>query len=372
VTPTLEADQKALDYCTYCPKLCRQACPVSNVLPREALIPQQKMETANLLRLGHLPWRREYTEPLYGCTGCGACTSVCAWRNEPGRVLMIARGAATERRAGHPALERLEERLRLRSARLAGALRALVPATRRGRDARVAYHPACDTIAREPADLAAALHLIDRVANYVRVVDTDEPCGGYPLWAAGDLEALRSHGRRFAAELARHGKVVSSCPACVWLVQVIYPRMGIELRPEVAHITEFLEASGPALPQAPAGGAARVPTLYHDPCFLGRQLGVYDPPRRLLARVAEVREFSRAREESECSGGGGLVPQTMPEVARGMAVRRLRETHEPGMAAVTRVATACPTCKQQLAAAPGGIEVRDVVTLLAEASGWQA
>ena len=71
---SLDAHQRSLDYCTYCPKLCRHACPVSNVVPREALIPQQKMATANLLGRGHLPWQREYTEVLYGCSGCGACT----------------------------------------------------------------------------------------------------------------------------------------------------------------------------------------------------------------------------------------------------------------------------------------------------------
>jgi len=360
----LDAEAKWLDYCTYCPKLCRQACPVSNALPREALIPQQKMESANLLRKGHLPWQLDYTEVLYGCTGCGACTKACAWENEPSRILMLARGAAEERRAGHPTLERLDARFRARADRLTSRLRERVPAQRRADEARVALHPGCDTIdAAAPGDLEAALALFERIADYVRVVDGEEPCGGYPLWAAGLLHAFRYHARRFAESLRKHAKVISTCPACVYLLRTIYPREGIDVRPQVMHVTEFLESFTAQLPERTAE-AARAPALYHDPCYLGRHLGCYDGPRRMLARVADVREFSRARAEAECSGGGGLVPTTMPAVAQDMARRRLREARETG---VSRIVTACPTCKKQLLAAADGLAIVDLLTLLAEA-----
>jgi Fe-S oxidoreductase len=364
VSIDLDAEAHWLDTCTYCPKLCRQACPVSNALPREALIPQQKMESANLLRRGHLPWHLDYTEVLYGCTGCGACTAVCAHRNQPGRVLPLARGAAEERRAGHPALERQEERFRARGARLSRRLRELTSPERRADEARVALHPGCDMLEWAPEDLEATLDLLGRIADYVRVVDTEEPCGGYPLWAAGRMEAFRYHARRFAESLRKHTRVVSTCPACVWLLREVYPREGVEIRAEALHVVEFLESCASELPEAAA--EARAPALYHDPCHLGRLRGVYEGPRRLLARVAEVREFSRAREEAECSGGGGLLPKTMPAVALDMARRRLREARETQ---TMRVVTACPTCKRQLLRAADGIEIMDLATLLARSAG---
>src|SRR5262249_972789 len=143
------------------------------------------------------------------------------------------------------------------------------------------------------------------------------------------------------------------------LLREVYPREGISVRPEVSHLVEFLETFSGSLPQLHTG---RQPALYHDPCYLGRIGGVYEGPRRLLARVADVKEFSRNRAESECSGGGGLVPKTMPTTARDMARRRLREVAASGAA---RVVTACPTCKKQLARAGQGIEVVDLVTFLA-------
>jgi Fe-S oxidoreductase len=357
MTPPLEREAHWLDYCTYCPKLCRHACPVSNAWPREALIPQQKMQTANLLRKGHLPWHRDYTEVLYGCTGCGACTKACAWENQPGRILLSARGVATERGAGAPALEELPERMRARGARLCTRARTDIPAARRSDDARVSFHPGCDTLEHEPEDLAAALRLFDRVAPYVRVIDGDEFCGGYPLWAAGLQDDFREHARRFAAGLAKHARVVSTCPACVYLCRTIYPQIGVPLRGEVIHVTEFLESLVPDLPSA----TTPEPAFYHDPCYLGRWRGVYEAPRKLLARVAKVEEFSRNRAEAECSGGGGLLPETMPEVAQTIAGQRMREPRER---AARRVVTSCPTCKRALAKAAPEIEIVDLVTLL--------
>ena len=132
------------------------------------------------------------------------------------------------------------------------------------------------------------------------------------------------------------------------------------MRPEVTHLVEFLETFSGSLPEVHDEG--REAALYHDPCYLGRIGGVYDPPRRLLGRVANVKEFSRNRAESECSGGGGLVQKTMPTTARDMARRRLRELGESG---AQRVVTACPTCKKQLARHNEGVEVVDLVALLA-------
>jgi len=50
-----------LEYCTYCPKMCRHACPVSTATARETWIPQAKMSTLNLARKQHLPFTREAT-----------------------------------------------------------------------------------------------------------------------------------------------------------------------------------------------------------------------------------------------------------------------------------------------------------------------
>ena len=139
-----------------------------------------------------------------------------------------------------------------------------------------------------------------------------------------------------------------------------YPAHGVRLRPEIVHLAEFV---------APLADAATVenklpPAFYHDPCYLGRHSGVYEPPRRALGRaVTEVREFSRCREGASCSGGGGLLPWTMPEAADAIASERLAEVKEAGS---TRVVTACPACKKRLT--QGGVIAQDLVDVLEEAT----
>jgi len=81
---------------------------------------------------------------------------------------------------------------------------------------------------------------------------------------------------------------------------------------------------------------------YHDPCQLGRGIGVYDEPRDVLARALGRRpdEFARHRNDAQCSGGGGLLPLTMPRIARDIAAVRIAEhTRSEGSGGV--IVTAC-------------------------------
>jgi heterodisulfide reductase subunit D len=74
------------------------------------------------------------------------------------------------------------------------------------------------------------------------------------------------------------------------------------------------------------------PLRYHDSCALGRGLGLFEAPRRLLALVAGAAplELERTRELGRCSGAGGILPVSMPEIAKGAADRLLDEHRRLG------------------------------------------
>jgi Fe-S oxidoreductase len=166
------------------------------------------------------------------------------------------------------------------------------------------------------------------------------------------------HAERMARQLAGYARVVVHCPACAWAMRTEYRNFGVPLSSAIEHTVEFLEGFAERLPVR----ARRASAFYHDPCYLGRHLGLYDPPRRLaLKAVDELREFSRARGESECSGGGGLLPVTMPATADAIAEHRLREVKEAG---AKEVITACATCKRRLGRS--GVTVVDLVELLCD------
>jgi Fe-S oxidoreductase len=351
-----------LEYCTYCPKMCRHACPVSTTTGVETVIPQAKMATLNLARKSTLPWTAEGVAPIWACTGCGQCTEYCAHGVTPGATLFAGRAEATRRGAGHPALDRYPERFRAREARLQKRARVALPVERMADEAQVALWPGCDAIDKGDADVRATLALLDRLGEgHVRIAATDNLCGGYPLLAAGHPDVFRWHAGRVAGELARYRKVVMGCSACVHAVRVLYPAEGVRVAAEVLHISEYLAPMAERIAARPDG-----PVWYHDPCYLARHAGVVEEPRRLLARVAEVRELAWSRRDTECCGGGGVLPKTMPDVADAMARRRLAEVAAAGGGTV---ATSCPTCKHMLERnAPPGVVVRDVVELVEERS----
>ena len=88
----------------------------------------------------------------------------------------------------------------------------------------------------------------------------------------------------------------------------------------------------------------KVKVSYHDPCFLGRGLGIYDPPRQVLAHLDGVKlvEMKRNREQSFCCGARGLGDY-FPEFSEKTARERINEFLETK---ADLLITACPYCKE--------------------------
>ncbi|HLU67964.1 MAG TPA: (Fe-S)-binding protein [Kofleriaceae bacterium] len=357
---------RQLDNCTYCPKMCRFACPVSEASGHEPYTPQAKMDRLNQLRLGRVPWTEETTDPLYACTGCRQCTTQCLHGNEPGLVLLAGRATASARGAGHPALRGYPERFRNREQRLVDTLLAELAPSWFADSADIGFFPGCDAVDKGMEDVHAALGLFERVgAAGVRVVAGGQSCGGYPLVAAGLTDMFRWHATRVAAALKPYRTVVVNCSACLYTMRALYRAEGVALSSEVLSLAELLDRLAGAIPERPRAGRRTV--YYHDPCYLARYSNVQDEPRRVLARVADVIELSGSREETECCGGAGLLPKTMPEVADQMARRRLREVAARGGGTVV---TSCATCAFMLRRnAPSGVTVHDLPRLIAEETG---
>ena len=354
---------RQLDNCTFCPKMCRHACPVSTASGRETYIPQVKMDRLNQLRLGRGTWTAESTDPLWACTGCRHCTMYCDHGNEPGLVLFTGRAAAVARGVPHPALAGYSERFRAREHRLSTQL-ALMFEHRLATSGEIGYWPGCDAIDKSAADIAAALALFDRVGlEQVRIVDAPQACAGYPLLAAGHRDLFRWHAGRVASSLRGFRKVAINCSACLFALRAQYPAEGVNLRTEVVSLADLLAPAAANL----ACPLTRRSVYYHDPCYHARYNGVIEQPRRALSQLAELRELGWNKTDTECCGGGGLLPKTMPLVADQMSKRRLAEVHATGGGMVV---TSCATCAFMLQRnAPPSVEVANLATAMAQLSG---
>lgn len=357
-----ESVAQQLDYCTFCPKMCRHACPVSTATGCETYIPQVKMDRLNQLRLGRGAWTAASTDPLWACTGCRHCTMYCDHGNEPGLVLFSGRAAAVDRGAPHPALVGYSERFRTREQRLTRHVAASFPG-RLASEGEVGYWPGCDAIDKGAGDIAAALALFDRVGlDNIAIVAAQQACAGYPLLAAGHRNLFRWHAGRVAASIRGFRKIAINCSACLYALRAQYPAEGIAVEPEVVSLADLLAPVATQL----AASAPRRSVYYHDPCYHARYNNVVETPRRALSQVAQVRELAWNKTDAECCGGGGLLPKTMPLVADRMSKRRLADVHASGGGTVV---TSCATCSFMLKRnAPSSVEVMNFATALATLS----
>jgi heterodisulfide reductase subunit D len=308
--PLADTHVKELETCGYCPKLCRSVCSVSNAEPRESLTPWGKMTTTWLAARGDLPLETSVTELAYACCGCLRCTSFCKHENPVAETLLAARGDLRSAGATPPAVERAYERF-------------LAWHERRGE--RSALRDAGGDVSRDSpilvvgcsyqrhggkaasAAVEAARRLFGATAVYT------ECCGLYPR-QVGDLgESARL--REQLEDAAKGRRVVALDAGCAH-------ELGAETLVEAAAREVARLALVPELASEPQ-------VRYHDPCRASRGRAVTTAPRTVLERALgrAPDEFSNHHAESACSGGGGLLPLSFPEISAAIADERLRE-HE--------------------------------------------
>lgn len=112
---------------------------------------------------------------------------------------------------------------------------------------------------------------------------------------------------------------------------------------------------------------------YQDPCFLGKQNGIFEEPRLILKSIPGLQfiELDRSRERSVCcEGGGGRMWVEASYAGERLAESRVKEAAEIGAQVI---ATACPFCLLTLEDAvkttglEEKLEIKDIAELVAEA-----
>ena len=85
---------------------------------------------------------------------------------------------------------------------------------------------------------------------------------------------------------------------------------------------------------------------YHDPCHLGRGLGIFDGSRELLKHLGgKFVEMEHHHQESLCCGAGGGVRGFFPKFSRDIARQRVKEAEE---VKADILLTDCLSCRHNL------------------------
>lgn len=209
------------------------------------------------------------------------------------------------------------------------------------------YDPRLQSIARAFAEI------MQKAKIDFAILGTEERCTGDIARRMGDEVLFQ--------ELAQHNiktlkgrnvkSIVTTCPHCFNMFKNEYPALGGDF--EVMHYTTYiynLIQSGRL--KLPAKQKREIIT-YHDPCYLGRQNGIFDAPRDILIMLGyTIEEMERNKSQSFCCGaGGGTMFET---VQRGQKINTMRgqEAIETG---ASMTATACPFCLVMMEEAIGSL-----------------
>jgi Fe-S oxidoreductase len=358
--------RKEIEYCTFCPKMCRFACPVAKVECSETTTPTGKMTLLRQVRDGVLPLDQEFASLMYDCSGCLVSRTYCEHRIEvigpfeAARHEAVKAGVAPERvykyletwkKSGNPFGEDLLKNMQ-----------GIVPEKYLNRSAPVMLFPGCTVLHYHPELLESIIRILESLKIEFSIFNNQEMCCAYPIYTLGLWEDAREQMKKIAEKLSNAQIVISPCPTCVNNMRRTYPEAGIEIKPEVLHITEFLSDKISGL-EILRKEPRRV--IYHDPCHLGRYLGVYDEPRAILGAILEnpLMEFYENRDQAACCGSGGGLPVTHPRTAREITRAKINEFLETGAEVL---ATACPMCQRafERSGRDQGITVIDINQLL--------
>jgi Fe-S oxidoreductase len=224
------------------------------------------------------------------------------------------------------------------------------------------------------APVVPAVRAAVRVLNALGitpVVSPEERCCGHDLLWNGDREGFEQLARHNVALVQASGAttLVTSCAECLRTWKVDYEPFLPAKPPRILHLSELLGERLGELTLKP-NGAQRL--TFQDPCRLGRHLGIYEPPRKVLAAVpgVEVVEMQRSGRTARCCAGGSWTH--CDRFAKEIQVDRLREARATGADVLV---TACPKCRIHLrcamrdadARAEAEIEMKDLAEVVAEA-----
>lgn len=213
-----------------------------------------------------------------------------------------------------------------------------------------------------PRALARLMDLADE--RWGTLLD-DEVCCGSTAKRIGQekmFQRLRDENVRTIHEIGAR-RVVVPCAGCFKTFKQDYGELLKDV--EVLHSSEYLL-------QTIKERRLRLPPVeikvtYHDPCHMGRHLGMYDVPRAVLKSVKGLRlvEMKNNRDKANCCGGGAGVKTAYPEVTSKVALKRLKEAEATGAGILV---TTCPFCVQTLSAAKeqsrSPMEIVDLPVLL--------
>jgi len=349
--------QKELTACLQC-GYCISVCEAHQQTPWESVTPRGKIYYLNQLsNAGGIDklLKREvslnpyFVDAMYKCTGCGNCEVVChaniplvefwetvrKWIVDQGEGPMSAHKGMAKKVAechnpyGEPHSKRGDWWP-------ADVERSEVP--------EVIFFAGCTGSYRQQKVPQIGVRVLDRAGVKMNILGENEWCCSSPLLRTGThIESLKCAEKVVEGADAVGAKdMVMTCSGCYKTVSTDFGKFYAKTGQNVYHFAQYVEKLINEK-RLPLNNEFKAKVTYHDPCHMGRHMGVFDAPRNVLKKIkgVELVEMDRTRENSRCCGAGGGYKSQYNELAVNIAAERVRDAEETGAEILV---TCCPFC----------------------------
>lgn len=364
-----EKGGEAFKLCYQC-GLCDTVCPWNRV---------RTFSIRRIVRQATFGLTEIENEEIWRCTTCGACPSQCPRGVEiiecgvslrriateygvfPGCAETVPGISASLTGQGNPLGEERRERAEWSQG-------LSVKTFSEGMD--LLYFPGC-YLCYDPRMKKAAratAEILNLSGDDYGILGEKENCCGESIRKTGDEALFKRLARENIKTFVDHGvrKILVSSPHCYHTFKNEYPEFMVDF--EVIHISQYLFDLIENGRLEPTGKYNKRVT-YHDPCYLGRHNGIYDPPREILKRIPglELIEMPECREDSLCCGGGG--GRVWMDTPKGERFSDLR-VEQAIKAGAQVLVTSCPYCitnfEDSRLNVKGGenLEIKDITEIL--------
>jgi Fe-S oxidoreductase len=293
------------------------------------------------------------SEDLWRCTTCGTCPSRCPRGVDQIEVGVAIRRFAVRYGAFPPSLRGVRA-----AARSLGSDGNPLGCDRGRRDEwatglsvkpyaegmEILYFVGCygSYDPRMQKVAVATAKILQKAGVDFGILGAKESCCGESIRKTGHEDVFKALARENIKAFIDAGvrRILVSSPHCYNTFVNEYREFMVAF--EVVHVSQYLAElieSG----RLELSTEFRKKVTWHDPCYLGRHNGVYDPPRDVLGQIPglTLAEMPESRKDSLCcGGGGGRIWLDTPKGER-FADIRLTQAKEVGAEVLV---TSCPYC----------------------------
>jgi Fe-S oxidoreductase/nitrate reductase gamma subunit len=368
------------DACTSC-KRCQDRCPAWAT--DKPLSPMKVVQQVGEVAFGNPGANLCETvtqDVLWACTTCRACQEICPANIEHVNKILEMRRNLTLMEGAFPGDE---VRTAINHLEVNGNPFGLAYAGRgewtegldlvvleEGGEADILYFVGCyASFDKRNQQVAKNFVKICNAAGVrVGILGKEEKCCGEPARKLGNEYLYQMEAQENIELIKGYGvkRVVTTCPHCFNTLARDYRDLGFDLPVEhyTTFIAELLAEHRVNITPEP------FEFTYHDSCYIGRYMDVYDEPRELLrAAGGRLTEMEQSRAESFCCSAGGGRILAEEKIGSRINVKRVRMAHATG---APLLVSNCPFCLTMFedgiktGGCEGEIVVRDLAEIVAE------